>query len=92
MTGYFYLAMCLLCLLTIIMLKITYGNINCGNKLINLSTEKRYSLYKTRWLWIEIRIFLQNESIQIDSRFESNRFESRIGMLYRGLHDLTLSV
>jgi len=26
--------------------------------------------------------FLQNESIRIDSHNESNRFESRIGMLY----------
>jgi len=29
------------------------------------------------------RFFLQNESIRIDSHKESNRFESRIGMLYR---------
>jgi len=29
------------------------------------------------------RFFLQNESIRIDSHNESNRFESRIGMLYR---------
>ena len=28
------------------------------------------------------RFFLQNESIRIDSHNESNRFESRIGMLY----------
>ena len=28
------------------------------------------------------RFFLQNESIRIDSDNESNRFESRIGMLY----------
>ena len=27
------------------------------------------------------RFFLQNESIEIDSHNESNRFESRIGML-----------
>jgi len=41
-----------------------------------ISTEKRYSLYKTQWLWIEIPIFLQNESIRIDSWFESNRIDS----------------
>jgi len=28
------------------------------------------------------RFFLQNESIRIDSHNESNRIESRIGMLY----------
>ena len=38
-------------ILTIIMLKITQI----------ISTEKRYSLYKTRWLWIENPIFLQND-------------------------------
>ena len=32
--------------------------------------------------------FLQNESIQIDSHNESNRFESRIGMLYHRLRGL----
>ena len=31
------------------------------------------------------RFFLQNESIRIDSHNESNRFESRIGMLYSRL-------
>jgi len=29
------------------------------------------------------RFFLQNESIRIDSHNESNRFKSRIGMLYK---------
>jgi len=33
------------------------------------------------------RFFLLNESIRIDSHNESNRFESRIGMLYRVQHD-----
>ena len=32
------------------------------------------------------RFFLQNESIRIDSYNESNRFESRIGMLYFRLY------
>jgi len=33
------------------------------------------------------RFFLQNESIRIDSHNEWNRFESRIGMLYRRPHN-----
>jgi len=36
-----------------------------------MSTEKRYSLYKTRWLWMERPIFLTK-------RIESNRFVIRI--------------
>ena len=39
------------------------------------------------------RFFLQNESIRIDSYNESNRFESRIGMLYKEVYfDATCTV
>ena len=37
------------------------------------------------------RFFLLNESIGIDSHNESNRFESRIGMLYTPLVDATVN-
>ena len=44
------------------------------------TTNKTEKLHDNQW--IERPIFLQNESIRVDSHNESNRFESWIGMLY----------